>query len=53
MGEVEHCIKHVVQTDAGVVIMSDNPEYPARLIAPDQQPTVLGVPVGYTRIYGQ
>lgn len=50
---VEHCIKHVVQTDAGVVIMSDNPEYPARLIAPDQQPTVLGVPVGYTRIYGQ
>jgi repressor LexA len=50
---VEHCIKHVVQTDAGVVIMSDNPEYPARLIAPDQQPTVLGIPVGYTRIYGQ
>ncbi len=47
----EHCIKHVIQTDAGAVIMSDNPAYPAKLLPTDLQPTVLGIPVGYTRMY--
>ena len=47
----EHCIKHAIQTNAGVVIMSDNPAYPAKLITPDQAPTIIGVPVGFTRMY--
>lgn len=47
----EHCIKHVIQTDAGAVIMSDNPAYPAKLLSTDLEPTVLGIPVGYTRMY--
>lgn len=47
----EHCIKHVIQTDAGIVIMSDNPEYPAKFISSDQCPTIIGIPVGFTRMY--
>lgn len=46
----ECCIKHVLQAENGVVIVSDNPEYPARLIPADQMPEVLGIPVGFTRI---
>lgn len=47
----ECCIKHAIQTDHGVVIMSDNPAYTAKLIPPDLQPEVVGIPVGYTRMY--
>ncbi len=45
------CIKHIMKTSAGVVIASDNPAYPPKLIPAEEQPEILGIPVGYTRMY--
>lgn len=47
----EHCIKHVIQADVGVVITSDNPAYPSKLVPAEQHPTILGIPVGFTRTH--
>lgn len=45
------CIKHVMRSDAGVVITSDNPEYPPQLITADNEPEIIGIPVGFLRMY--
>ena len=45
-------IKHVTLAPSGIVISSDNPMYPTQFISGEKHKLrVLGVPVGYTRMY--
>lgn len=49
----EAALKHVYKRPAGLTLVSDNPEYPPRMIEFQEYSNVriFGVPVGYTRIY--
>lgn len=48
----EACIKHVSVVPSGIMISSDNPTYPARFLpAAEHKFKILGVPVGFTRMY--
>ena len=45
-------IKHVTLAPSGIVISSDNPMYPTQFISGEKHKLrVLGVPIGYTRMY--
>jgi repressor LexA len=46
-------LKHIYRTPHGVTLVSDNPAYPPMYYNPseDQPIRILGIPVGYTRMY--